>query len=332
MKVTKKLARAFTLIEMLFVIVIVAVLMLYAVNIERSHREDRIVQQATTQMLQIMQAARVYYMTKSYVWPTSMSDLIGQSPMYMPTNFQCEPFLDNRNVTGGPPCYNRAVYTIAPTSGADVISTPVLLGITANNVPANLSQKLAAQLPNYTFSNNNTSVTVFTPIPGNVSNMQGFIQYSGMTADTGTIGLGRCPLGMTSHVIFVPQNQTTYNTGDTTGEKNYAFWLGLQNPSSHSFESNVVENGEVGLNFVAGSQGNTAYWNYENGLMTYAYYMVLCLPANHWHPDYAFTPQDAQCSETWSEWNYPGQNTANHNCTCTKDTSASNNAYKCTIG
>ncbi len=344
LSITKQKYRGFTLIELMLVIVVVAVISLYAINLRRVRRDNAMAQQAATQMQMIDEAVYAYYLANGEFpsHPDALSKLI--SAGYLPETAACSPFIIAQN--SGAPCYYHSVYDFSPAgSSGHYWSTLRVAGLPSKDI----AERLVKNLPYATAQPDGGGTTTYhvwayTSVPGASSNLTAFITDAGITAKDQPINLPPyCPTGYTAHVFIIPQNVTTFDAselGMTDTSNHWAMYMGVGGVTG-GWETSVVNaNGVLGFYPEEGWQSEPP-WS-PNGTtgddtdkMYYVYFMAMCIPYDKWFPEFAYTPQDAQCSQTWSDFNFvnkkwnkvPGP----YNCTCTADSTVSNNAHRCTI-
>lgn len=169
----KFLTHAFTLIEMMFLVILVGVISLYSVNLARQHTANQTASDTAGLMMQWLQASQNYYSQNSY-WPQSTNGDGGWSVLnnggFLSATAKCSKIIQNSSNTSSQ-CGLFGIFTIGYAQGNDQngqpfnyqssqyisVSTPV-------GDPA-LGQQIAAKLPNGQYVNG--QVIGYANIPGN---------------------------------------------------------------------------------------------------------------------------------------------------------------------
>ncbi len=307
--------KGFTLIELLLVIVIMAALSVYAITMLRDYQRNKLAQNIVLQMQTILQAANMYYVNNENAWPSDLNTLVTEG--YIPPLALCSPILTQ---VANKTCQHRVVYSKDPPPEQ---TYPVQFGVTLDTIPRALANKVMEGLATYSVTSKTTSAGVYDSLTSytvapTFTNVRALIETAGITTDQQTITLpNNCPVGYEGHMILIPQNFTTYDKtdmGNTSGPpEHFAFWSGLSNPNDPSeFEQNVVSStGELNLDLNANVQSSSTRWNNDTDKMYYEYFMTFC--TRNWSAGFAYTAEDAQCSTSWSQYNYGD---TSHVCTC----------------
>ncbi len=243
----------FTLIEMMFVILILSFVIVQIARTQQARVQQRTVEHAATDMLNWEVAIVNYYLfmqkwPTTKTTPTSLSITIptrpsATTPADMPASAVCSPFVTDTSSSGSP-CYGREPYSgsIPPGTTDPTNSLFYLLSVKVNS--ANMAKLLAAKLPNAYVDNSSSGIVVYMaiPIPSQTQQSQyrGWLVSAGVVSTTSGTGnwpadddaqksntnynrgppgssvyLPNCPTGFEGHMILSPLEYETndYNWG-----------------------------------------------------------------------------------------------------------------------
>lgn len=179
---------AFSLIEMMFVIIIIAAIALYAVNMVRSRASDAAVTTTADTMVQWLQASQNYYAQNTdKKWPQSWDDLYDPTNKvnYLPLSSGCSKIIQSQTYSCpsgtsascgqyGPMCISFPQGFNNTTATYIIISTPV--------AETSLGQKVANLVPNGSYSDG--WVSAASVLPGTAAAKEVF--YSEVGCDSAT--------------------------------------------------------------------------------------------------------------------------------------------------
>ncbi len=162
MQTPNKYPTGFTLLGLLFLIVIIAVVTVGSLNALKNQQRANAVQHAAIEMQNIQQAAMAYY-SQNLTWPLSMTDLLPSGSAtndgYLLPNGQCSPFFSSSPSTTGD-CGNHSGYEIIAAS--DDIYFTVSLTVSGEE----LAEEIAVLLPNASVSSDDKTISSSVPMPG----------------------------------------------------------------------------------------------------------------------------------------------------------------------
>jgi len=185
--------RAMTLLETLFVLVVISVITLAGVNFMAGRAEELKVTQTAHAIQSWLSAAQNYYLDNNYIWPASPNALV---PFYITADKLTNPWKSNYLWATG----------FAPTAKRMGITTTV----PSNAIARKLAAKLIGVSPN---PPTNKTVTVYTTAVADAppKTMQ-LVTFGLSTHDISHTGGLKCPHpDMTMH-SDVAQNQTLFSS------------------------------------------------------------------------------------------------------------------------
>jgi len=152
--------RAFSLIEMMFVIILIAVIALYAVNVMKKRSDEALATKTATDMQQWLQAAQNYYGTKQK-WPPINGQDGGWNALIkenlLPASSACSSIL----MPGGNSPNNCNNYSNFALSYPGNDNEKAAYASVILNVPSEaLAKNIASKLPNSNIIKNNNVYTV----------------------------------------------------------------------------------------------------------------------------------------------------------------------------
>ena len=215
--------KAFSLIEMMFVIIIIALISVYAVNVVNKRAENTLATKTAAQIQQWFQAAQNYY-TTNQTWPTSWNEISGVSDqgVYLPASAQCSPILNSGSNSS---CGNYGYFHLYLPSGDNPAGQPY----SADNSPfiyletqvpnEVVGKQIASMLPNgvygdcssgYNSSSDDLCVSGSAVLPGNLSAPQAYIPTAqcSITRCDSSVNIGVC-FNSTVSITNVPASSTT---------------------------------------------------------------------------------------------------------------------------
>lgn len=212
---TKAQVKGFTLIEMMFLVLILGIVALHIAQVQQQKNEQIILERASQDIL-AWQTVAVNYWAANQRWPSNFSDLASQ----LPPNAICSPFPTSTSNTN---CGNYNQY-----SGSISGSSYVIKIDTGNQQLANaLINKLLNSWPTGT---DNTTVNALIPAPTQTAAAQyrGYLVSAGYTtlnnstqsnksilyAHGAAINLPNCPAGFEGHILLSPID---YQSDDSWG-------------------------------------------------------------------------------------------------------------------
>lgn len=221
------LHRGFTLIEIMLVILVVALLTLYAVRIMNESLLRSQINRTDNQIISIEQALVGYYSLHNSNWPNPLTNLsVGTPatqtsaaiPIMLPATALCSPFIGSSTTCGAYAAYQGQP---APSQQRYYILT---LQVPS---PA-IAQKLIASISNSWITNNTTvNIAVMQPASANPRNHGWIVSagtistlpylgahnangHSSNTFQTGSqVYLPNCPSGYEGHIFFSPERYET---------------------------------------------------------------------------------------------------------------------------
>ncbi len=301
----------FTLIELMLVIVVLALISVYAIKTLRTMSGATVVQKAAQEASNIQQAAMAYYVTYTE-WPLSLQTLVDKS--YLPKTVggadpRCSPFVTTGKTTN---CGSFAEYTTTTTDKKAPYFTLSL------NTPSNdTALAMAAKLPSaWVGGTNNATIFSAIPVPGQISNITEFFKDKGWVVSAGFVAtptnapkpssikiyLPRCPKGYEGHYVVTPKFFTTAEhaytglgtTNEVQGKDEKGDKITLRVPD---FESNTnyrdqyiyVTGSRVFKDSTYGLYTMEPYMDFQASQpvnmpnkMNQYYYVTMCLPTGYW--------------------------------------------------
>lgn len=333
----------FTLIEMMLVILVVALISVYAVQLINQSMLRAQINRATVQIQSIKQASIAYYINNTRTWPSNLQQLTDK--LYLPTNGVCSPFGSS---TSKAPCGNYAQYTTTPP-----VPYVTYLQLTVTTPSPALAQQLVAATPSSWITNNTTVNIAVTP-PADIATQRNhgwivsagvILTYANTSGRTASNSNGqtpnqanstrvylpnKCPWPYEGHILFFPE---VYETNASGTDWTIHIAQMESNSSSESNDSSTITNGAAnsivfdttasakhGKNIyattMADDPGNGVLSNATQSHLTT--FMTVCLPGpdvensslSHWatfkiNSNYQ---QDGQCStgatsDSWKNYN-----------------------------
>lgn len=169
----KKFCNGFTLLEILFVIVILAGVMVTWVIYTQRGSTQKMVDKTAEQMLQLIEASRGYFSNQLYYWPTSFDNLITAG--YITKSGQCSSWQTVKYSSKD--CSNKEAYQLywsntADTSKAKIFGVSIVVGTEeiANQIIAQLPMNNLKQL-----SPTQWQVFALTTVPAVAADLEGKI-------------------------------------------------------------------------------------------------------------------------------------------------------------
>lgn len=255
--------RGITLIEVMLMMIILATLSLYTFANLRYRAQSLLERTAAVEIKNLLEASLAYYADQQK-WPEDLGVLWDE---YLPKSAQCSPWLGEQEDNDR--CPGKQLYQ----GQADGIFYTISVVVSSRKT----AEQLAARLPGGLVTDG-TTVSSSIRIPGTD---HGWLAGGGITGDKKPIYLAKCPAGYEGHYIEVPQYQTTgYN---------------VDNEMAH----NKLER-----------EGNHYYvWAFnkvhspDRSVYSYTYYLTFCVPAGQWYVKKANSLDEAQCSNSWADYN-----------------------------
>lgn len=209
--------KAFTLIEMLFVILILSIVVANITHRQAIRQQEVLVNRAASDMTSLVPALVNYYLyhpqrgksqlANAYQWPASLASLTitEQGAGLIPKSALCSPFL-SVSLTNSD-CDNYSPYLITTSINPPGSNPPTILPgnstyliLQVDTGSKEYANQLAQKLSNAWISNNtvvNTAIPV--PIQSSTANRRGFLASGGLVSTTGTLG---------SSLPYNPQTKT----------------------------------------------------------------------------------------------------------------------------
>lgn len=323
----------FTLIEIMLVILVVALMTLYAVRVINQSILNSEVSRAANQITSIRQAVLAFYAANDLNWPPQLIAItqnIGANqynnpssiPQLLPPNGLCSPFASNTSTS--------QCATTAPYQGSFSISNNMqsYYTLSVQTPSSTIANALIASLPNASVSNS-TVVNVAIPLPAQISGQanhgwivsagvistlykQGSNSYWNQGSQVGTqVFLPNCGPGYEGHIIFSPERYQTNSAG-----RNWGMHLAQTKNNGSKGDSTQIStdpNQSIIFNTTSKDEkGNTAYaTTYADSpdanttsTQHLAFYLTFCLPIGHWGTHWVNSVwlQDAECSTSWQQY------------------------------
>lgn len=150
MQVKSKIQPAFSLIEVLFLIVVLSIIAVYAINLSSKRSQEALADKTASMMQQWLQATNNYYTTHQNTWPQTWNDLINTTPPLLPDSAQCSSIISTQ--TDNPQCQGFGYFYLDFPSGEDYKNASYI--IIETQVPdQQLGQLIAGKLPNAKWEN-----------------------------------------------------------------------------------------------------------------------------------------------------------------------------------
>lgn len=226
----------FTLIEILFVILILSLIVVHITQTQQEKRQGILIEKAATDLTSLVPAIINYYVAYNE-WPASLSTLAdgaqGRGTDFIPLSFICSPFLSTTNTQA---CNTNAPYTITPSPSGGTLAQGSYLTLSVDTGSATYAQLLSQKLQNAWITGNpGTIVNTAIPAPifSNISSNTGYLVSGGLVSTVGYLGsqgfanmyypsdianssqigtsikLPNCPQGYEGHIILSPINYQT---------------------------------------------------------------------------------------------------------------------------
>lgn len=315
----------FTLIEMMFIVLLLAFIGLQIAQSTQQRSEANIIEKSAGDMNDWEVAILNYYNHNNSKWPASLSAVTTTTPALMPATALCSQFIVN-NPGSNPQCGSYAEYNGFSQSNYYVLS------IQTNS--ANTAVNLAARLQN-AWITNNTTVNTAIPAPSAIQGAMnrgwivsaGLVTFSQNKGGTGTgfsdslgsqIYLPNCPKGFEGHLLLSPEQY------DSNGTQ-WGIHIAEVTPTGGQVDSAISSTSVI---FPHGTDhyGNQAYAITTNdipdnsntsnagGIRHLAFYMTICVPYvmnsngsfNHsnWNTNFVNSDwlQDGECSTSWNQY------------------------------
>jgi type II secretory pathway pseudopilin PulG len=333
----------FTLIEIMFIVLLLAFVVLQVAQTQQQKAEANIVERAAGDMNNWELAVINYYNQNNNIWPSTLKLLTTTSPPMMPTAALCSQFAVT--TTASADCGSYAEYT-----GQNKTSYYVLSVQTTSN---NVASLLAAKLQNSWLTNNGKTVNTAIPAPlsSSYGANRGWIVSAGLVTFASSTGgsksgttdqlgsqiyLPNCPSGFEGHIITSPEqydsNSTAWGmhlaqTTPTGGQDDTT--LGS---SSVVFNTNVKDqHGQVAYAITTNDiPDNSGTEKNTGGIRHLGFFMTFCLPQqldsngtfvqSNWYTNFVNSDwlQDGQCSSSWQTY-LSGQHNTHPQCINTTD-------------
>lgn len=173
----KKLCKGFTLLEILFVIVILASLMVSWVLYTQRHSTAKIVDKTVEQMLQLLAASRSYFSGQLYYWPESFDDLVNNG--YIIDSGRCSSWQLQYSPHSACNGATKESYRMYWSNTDDHLKAKQF-GISIVVPSEKIAKQIAARLPMYKFGTQGNSgeyieVTALTTVPAMAIDLEGKI-------------------------------------------------------------------------------------------------------------------------------------------------------------
>ncbi len=258
--------RGVTLIEIMLMIIVLALLSLYTFAKLQSRSQQLLERTAAVEMKNLLEASLAYYADFQH-WP---EDLAALWETYLPQSAQCSPWPGEQEEAeeSNKRCPGKKLY-----QGQ---SDGIFYSISVTVPSSRMAAQLAARLPRGLVKDGTVSSSIRVP-----GTYHGWLASAGITNDKKLIYLPKCPNGYEGHFIEVPQYQTTgYNVDNEMA----------RNKLERDGESYFVR----AFNKVHSP---------DLKVYKYAYYLTFCVPIGQWYIKKSMLLDDAQCSDSWMEYN-----------------------------
>lgn len=224
--------RGYTLIEMMFVIAILALISLYGFSSLRSQQKKQSIQLTVADLSTWVAAIENYKITQTAGWPTTLQAVIDSKLMVSDALCSHWPGSDTANQTA--PCSGKNLYQIAmPEQGTTAPNIAAFWGVKIAIPDTNTADSIASQIPEAQIINSDTDgliyVATYVSVPAALSNISGathtistsevsqsgFISSGGVveassdSSDGQKIYLPNCPNGFEGHYLQFFANQRT---------------------------------------------------------------------------------------------------------------------------
>lgn len=161
-------AKAFSLIEVMFVVVLLAIISIALVSYLNQESQEKLAQKTAGEMQQWLQATQNFYKNEDK-WPLQWSDLKGQ---YLPESLECSTLILPRNMQRNTDCQGFGDFQLSLPSGTDVDTAPYIILTTP--VPSEMiGKEIVKYLPNSKYqpcdSSSGYCVTTNQVVPGTFS-------------------------------------------------------------------------------------------------------------------------------------------------------------------
>lgn len=237
MKMTNKINRGFTLIEMLLVMVIISVIIYAGIGYVQRRTEQMRIDKMSLQMQQILNAGMAYYVDHG-TWPTKMADLQGSYLPAVPVPFN-NPWLQPYQLSVSTLNVNNPGFPA--TTSQPMFSVYAQITSTAAGIAYLQAQQVVGALPlAYTSSKTGTSTNPPDPnspcastakscyvvssvtVPGQNLNNATAVTFAGLYKHGGCVPQPQCPYdsignAMTPQIFVVPVSVSGVNEPTATG-------------------------------------------------------------------------------------------------------------------
>jgi competence protein ComGC len=330
-----RFARAFTLIEILFVILMLGLIIVHIANIQAQKMQATLIENGATDLDNLVPPLVNYYINNNH-WPSSLDLLANSSysPPYIPNTLLCSPFLTS---TANQECSHNSPYALTLPSQKNYLILSVDTG------SRSYAQLLAQKLQNaWITGSNGTIVNTAIPAPGTDSNSStnGYLVSAGIVSTTGTLGpitnnlvhqsttmvnmgtsikLPNCPAGYEGHLLVSPiyyqtaygkyNNQAFYYTGFhlsmlTRGDNNSSppSWYDTGTSSTNSIVYPVGQDTHGKTTYAVTLADVPVDENAIGSIRHEVSFLTICLPSGNWQTNYIYSGNwaDGQCSQTWA--------------------------------
>lgn len=267
--------KGFTLIEIMLLVLIIAIISLYAIMSVR-RTENVVAEQVTAVAMKQWLEAGLAYFVEYDKWPTSTNDVITAN--FLPPNSDCSPWT---GTGGGAACPNRKPYVLTQEQMYLKVS------ITVDN--ASLAKRIQHQLPGSQVINGSTVfATISLPITG-------WLVAGGLINHDQSLYLPNCPEGYEGHFILSPQYFTTG-------------WAS----SNYPLCPDEATTTRLGSSQLFSSRDVNYYNNVNttssNANATRAYFLTFCVPNGQWTATSWHRREDGQCGGAWNDYNRSSSN------------------------
>lgn len=334
----------FTLIEMMFLVLILGIVAVHIAQMQQQKTQQIIVERASQDILS-WQTMLVNYWTANQRWPTSFSDLSSQ----LPPKSICSPFISD---TVDTTCGTYSAYK--GVSGSSGYTLTIDTGNTS------LATQLASKLLNAWLTGTNmTTVNVAIPAPNQTSTYlyRGFLVsagYATLNNSTGpnksqtgakgaAINLPNCPKGFEGHIMLSPidyQSENNWGIHITMVTPNgQAYSETTSDPFVYTTDNLDIHNHNIHVVAVM-DKANTELIS-DRDVRHLAQYLTFCVPqiasanmyqntratySSNWHTNYIEqiygddrSPDDGglgdgQCSTSWQQYYIYEGRTSNLDC------------------
>lgn len=302
----------FTLIELVFVIVVISFFVLFAASHQQRKGRQTTIEMTNVEMQNWLQAAASYYLEKNQ-WPRDEAALTKDNE-YIRAEEQCSHWSGQ----GIKSCPNKALYhLVCPKEDCDPKKSKYF-GVAVELPTLNAAQQLAALLPSSEIIDDDgrLQVAAYITIPAAISNdyvqqniQQGWIANAGIVKTGNSdcyypekIYLPHCPSGYEGHYVQMFQKQRTGEAVGIAGPWDKC----VDSYSDHPFIEFDI--GRLNLSSHRPSVQVKHVFNKDKRQFQYHYYMTFCLPNGTWTVDdhHGNGRYETQCAGLWRRYNAGG--------------------------